>query len=205
MANKVKLICEFRVTLLGIEPAVWRMIQVPASYTFWDLHVAIQDSMGWLDYHLHQFQIKKPRGRKLIEIGIPDGESGDDPLPGWKVPISEYFGEPGARAAYVYDFGDQWRHEILLEGVRIRSETVKYPVCMDGERACPPEDCGSISGYQRLLKAIASPGTAIYREKCWWLKNHAKNYFPYRPDHFAPNQVEFSDSSKRLRMLFEHY
>ena len=204
MANKGKLIYEFRVTLLGIEPPIWRTIQVSAAYSFWDLHVAIQDSMGWLDYHLHEFRIKKPRGRKPIEIGIPDGESDHDPLPGWKVPISDYFNEPGVRATYVYDFGDQWLHEILLEGVRIRSKSVNYPVCIDGERACPPEDCGSIDGYKRLIDAISSPGTTVYREKCEWLKNHAKNYFPYRPNHFVPSEVEFWDSSKRLRMLFEN-
>ncbi len=86
--------------------------------------------MGWLDYHLHKFRVKKPRGRKLIEIGIPDTETDRSVLPGWDVPISTYFTEPGVSAAYDYDFGDGWRHEILLEGILIKDISVKYPVCV---------------------------------------------------------------------------
>ena len=200
-----KLIYQFRVELLEIEPSIWRRIQVPADYSFWDLHVAIQDSMGWLDYHLHEFRIKKPRGRKLIEIGLPDTETDRSVLPGWEVPISAYFTEPGVLAAYDYDFGDGWRHEVLLEGILLKDTSVKYPVCVAGERACPPEDCGGVSGYEGLLKVLAAPGTAKYKDMATWLKNHAKNYFPYRPDHFNPNGVKFWNPSKRLRMAFgEH-
>jgi len=72
------LVHQFRVTLFEVEPTVWRRIQTPAGCSFWDLHVAIQDSMGWLDSHLHAFRIKKPRGRKVWEIGFPD-EFRDDP------------------------------------------------------------------------------------------------------------------------------
>ena len=161
--------------------------------------------MGWLDYHLHEFRVKKPRGRKLIEIGIPDAETDRNVLEGWDVSISTYFTEPGVSAAYDYDFGDGWHHEILLEGILIKDVSVKYPVCVAGERACPPEDCGGIRGYERLLKVLASPGTEKYKDMSGWLKNHAKNYFPYRPDHFDPNGVKFWNPSKRLRMAFgEH-
>ena len=63
---------QFKISLDNISPSVWRRIQVPETYTFWDLHVAIQDSMGWLDYHLHQFETKNPKtGAKEI-IGIPE-------------------------------------------------------------------------------------------------------------------------------------
>jgi hypothetical protein len=86
-----KLIYQFRVELLEIEPSIWRRIQVPAEYSFWDLHVAIQDSMGWLDYHLHEYRVKRPHGRKVVEIGIPDTETDREVLSGWEVPISAYF------------------------------------------------------------------------------------------------------------------
>lgn len=78
---------DFKVTLLDTTPAIWRRIQVPEKYTFWDLHVAIQDSMDWLDYHLHSFRFGK--GRPRWEIGIPDDEGFDDLkiLPGWEVPM----------------------------------------------------------------------------------------------------------------------
>jgi len=200
-----KLVFQFRITLMEIQPAIWRRIQVPADYSFWDLHVAIQDSMGWLDYHLHEFRVKKPHGRKVVEIGIPDTETDRDVLPGWEVLISAYFVEPGVVAAYDYDFGDGWHHEILLEGVLLKERSVKYPVCVAGECACPPEDCGGIPGYERLLEALANPKSDEYKETIDWLKGHAKNYFPYKPNHFSPVDVEFFNPAKRWKIAFGNH
>lgn len=197
-----KLIYQFRVELLEIEPSIWRRIQVPAEYSFWDLHVAIQDSMGWLDYHLHEFKIKKPHGRKVAEIGIPDTETDRNVLPGWEIPISTYFVEPGVAAAYDYDFGDGWHHKILLEGILLKESSTKYPVCVAGARACPPEDCGGIPGYERLLKVLSKPHTNEYKDMVAWLKGHAKNYFPYQPDYFAPIEIEFWNPAKRWKIAF---
>lgn len=184
------------------QPAIWRRIQVPTDYSFWDLHVAIQDSMGWLDYHLHEFRVKKPRQRKVTEIGIPDTETDRDVLPGWEVLISDFFIEPGVTAAYDYDFGDGWYHEILLEGVLLKESSVKYPVCIAGECACPPEDCGGIPGYERLLDVLANPQSDEYKETTDWLKGHAKNYFPYKPNHFSPADVKFFNPAKRWKIAF---
>ena len=194
-----KLIYQFRVTLQGIDPPIWRQVQVPSEYSFWSLHVAIQDSMGWLDYHLHEFRLHKPRGRKVVEIGFPDTESERKVLPAWGVSISEYFAEPGNKAEYEYDFGDGWFHEVLLEGILLRNASADYPMCIAGERACPPEDCGSTSGYERLLRILKLPSHKDYNETVSWLKGHAKNYFPYDPEHFDPAEVSFSNPAKRLR------
>ena len=77
----------------GIEPTIWRRIQIPENYSFWDLHVAIQDSMGWQDCHLHQFQIADPVNNNQTHIGIPDDEFLDEDmpviLPGWETNISD--------------------------------------------------------------------------------------------------------------------
>jgi hypothetical protein len=199
-----KLIYQFRVTLLGIEPAIWRRIQVSENYTFWDLHVAIQDAMGWLDYHLHAFQIKNPHRRESIEIGIPDTDTGigRDVLAGWEVPIADYFDKPGDAVAYDYDFGDSWQHEVLLEGILLKEPSVKYPVCMAGENACPPEDCGGIPGFERLLETLAHPKSKEYKETTSWLKGHVKNYFPYYPDRFDAAQVKFTNPTKRWKTAF---
>ena len=197
-----KLIYQFRIDLLGIKPGIWRRIQIPASYSFWDLHVAIQDSMGWLDYHLHEFRVKSPSGRKVIEIGIPDTESDRDILAGWGVPVSDHFEEPGVAAAYDYDFGDGWQHKVLLEGILLKELSVKYPVCIAGERACPPEDCGGVVGYESLLRVLSKPRTNEYKEMVSWLKGHAKNYFPYQAEHFSPEEVKFWDPAKRRKIAF---
>ena len=132
---KHHLIYQFKVSLEEIEPTIWRRIQVPARYSFWDLHVALQDAMGWLDYHLHAFRVRRPHQRKMIEIGIPDDGEGDiDVLPGWTIPIRDIFTEPGQTAFYLYDFGDSWKHEVLLEGILLKEKGGKYPRCLAGER-----------------------------------------------------------------------
>ena len=201
--NPNQLIYQFKVTLQEIEPTIWRRLQVPAKYSFWDLHVAIQDAMGWLDYHLHEFRLRKLHGRKQIEIGIPDEESGDDEvLPGWKIPIRDYFKEPGQTALYIYDFGDDWKHDLVFEGILLKEKDVTYPCCMSGERACPPENCGSIPGYYRVVDILKDPKDAEYQETIQWLKGHAKNNDPYDPDAFDPGQVYFDNPKQRWRLAF---
>jgi len=200
--NSKNLIYQIKITLNGITPPIWRRIQVPAKYTFWDLHVAIQDSMGWLDYHLHVFRIQKRNKRSAVEIGIPDEEYVDNVLPGWEVNVSDYLSEPGAFAYYDYDFGDGWGHDVLLEGVLLAEPGERYPKCVGGERACPPEDCGGLGGYHNLIQVLRKRGNREYRETVAWLQNHAKNYYPFKPDHFDPKEIRFWDPKKRLKIAF---
>jgi hypothetical protein len=194
-----RLILQFTITLLGIDPPVWRRIQVPAEYTFWDLHVAIQDSMGWLDCHLHMFSFGK-----RITIGIPDEE---DPrnktLPGWDTYVEEYFVSLGTRTLYDYDFGDGWRHDVLFEGILSRERGTKYPVCIGGARACPPEDCGGLGGYTDMISILRNPHHEEHRQMIGWLKGHAKNYYPFDPERFEPAQVLFDNPKRRLKRTID--
>ena len=153
---------QFKISLVGIEPPIWRRIHVPSDYSFWDLHVAIQDAMGWLDYHLHVFQIVNPDTKKLEEIGIPDEDGELDILPGWEFWIADYFSSEGVRAEYEYDFGDSWEHEVVLE--KILDQEIDSPVCLAGERHCPPEDCGGIGGYEDFLDVIFDPDSETRQE-----------------------------------------
>jgi hypothetical protein len=188
-------IYEFKVTLLDTKPAIWRRIQVPETYTFWDLHVAIQDSMGWLDCHLHAFRFGK--GRPRWEIGIPDDDGFDDLriLPGWEVPISEYF-DVGTECLYEYDFGDSWVHALTLEGMLLAKKGQRYPVCLEGERACPPEDCGGVGGYYRLLEILSDPTHEEYDEFIAWLGG------THDPISFDPTKVKFDNPKKRWKSAF---
>ena len=188
---------------MEIESPIWRVVEVPSTYTFWDLHVAIQDSMGWLDYHLHSFSLLPPGKRKPVLIGIPDDEYEDNPLPGWEVPIGQFFTEPGDEVNYDYDFGDGWHHKIVLEGIYLQEDKKKYPNCLYGERACPPEDCGGIPGYYNLLDILQDKDHEEHDDMNQWLKGHAKNYYPYNPDHFDPDEVEFWNPKKRWKMAFD--
>ena len=197
------IIYQFKIELAEIEPTIWRVIQVPSKYTFWDLHVAIQDAMGWLDYHLHVFRMKMPHKKSYTEIGIPHEDFDDDKiLPGWQIFIADYFTEPGKSAIYDYDFGDSWSHYVLLEGILLKEKGVKYPICIQGERACPVEDCGGVPGYYNMVEILANPKHPEYMEYIEWLKGHAINYFPYDPSNFDPGKVHFWNPKKRFEMAF---
>ncbi len=202
MGSKSARVMRFRISLSGIEPPIWRMFDVPETYSFWDLHVAIQDSMGWLDYHLHSFNPPRRHGRIRSKVGIPDEEFDDGTVAGWEVPTSKFFMEVGDSLEYDYDFGDGWTHEVTLVGVLLREPGRKYPVCVDGGRACPPEDCGGIAGYEELLEVLADPSHEEHKGMTEWLKGHAKSYWPYRPDEFDPSLVEFDNPKKRLKGVF---
>lgn len=200
------LVCQFKITLQDIEPPVWRRIQVPLKYNFWDLHVAIQDAMGWLDCHLHAFYFKKPGKKHKVEIGIPGEEfDGEVILPGWEIMISEHFPVLGSEALYVYDFGDDWRHNIILEGYLIKEKRGKYPICIGGERACPPEDCGGVPGYYNLQKILADPSHEEHKEMQTWLKGYGRRYYPFDSDTFDPSKVRFDNPKKRWKIAFSSW
>lgn len=196
-------IYQFHIRLQEIEPPIWRRIQVSDTYTFWGLHVAIQDAMGWLDYHLHAFRFRPRHKRDSIEIGIPSAEWDDlETLPGWEIKLSDYLHEPGQRMQYEYDFGDGWIHDVLFEGILVKEKGAKYPKCIGGEGACPPEDCGGVPGYYDLLEILKDPDHEEYEEMVSWLKGHLKKYYPYHPDEFQPEKVRFSNPTTRWKRAF---
>ena len=191
-------VIQFKVTLKAVRPSVWRRIEVPALYTFWDLHVAIQDAMGWSDYHLHAFRVRNRRG-KIDDIGIPDDDAFEgDPafLPGWQVRVADYLDTVGARAVYEYDFGDDWVHELRVEAIGPRAPRVKYPRCVAGARRCPPEDCGGPYGYAELLTTIRDPSHEEHESMLEWLGG------PFDPVAFDPAAVRFDNPAKRWKIAF---
>lgn len=201
MATSFKRVYQFRVELKGIAPPIWRTIQVPETYSFWDLHVAIQDAMGWLDYHLHQFDVVNPETGVKEGIGIPDEEFGGDGvgevLPGWKKKIASYFSADKPAVDYSYDFGDGWVHEVRLEKILPREKGVRYPVCIAGKRACPPEDCGGVWGYQNLLEILSDPGHKEHASTLDWLGGR------FDPEAFDAEDVRFDDPKERWRLAFK--
>jgi len=147
-------ILQMRVELLLMPLPVWRRFLVPVHYSFWDLHVAIQDAMGWEDRHLHQFTLDDPATGERVRLGIPD-DSGfygvNEVLPGWEHRVTRFL-KPGALPAlYTYDFGDEWQHEVMLEEALPPNRTLALPLCLEGEGLCPPEDCGGPAGCLDLI------------------------------------------------------
>lgn len=197
MRRKFNQVYQFKVTLKGIRPPIWRRIQVPETYTFWDFHVAIQDVMGWLDYHLHEFEIRNPTNGLKVTIGLQDDDFPKRNLLDWAQKIANYFSLENPSADYIYDFGDYWVHRIKLEKILPREKNVDYPICVKGKRAAPPEDCGGVSGYENILDVIKNPGHVEYEETIEWLGEE------FDPEHFDPKEVNFDDPAARLKMALE--
>lgn len=200
-----KLIYQFKITLKDISPPIWRRIQVPSTYTFWDLHVAIQDAMGWLDCHLHEFRIRAKTGETLV-FGIPSEDddfllTDERALPGWKHKISKYEEIIPSTFVYAYDFGDDWRHKIDFEEVKPAEPGVAYPRCIKGKRACPPEDSGGAWRYPDLLDVLADPEHPEHEDTVQWIEAQKGDIFD--PEHFDPAEVEFDDPKERLKNLLE--
>lgn len=193
---------QFLVVLLKTNPLVWRRIQVPDDYSFWDLHVAIQDAMGWQDCHLHEFRLVNPTNGKGERMGIPDRDFPDERpcTPDWQVPISTYFNWESAgeapSASYVYDFGDDWQHAVTCEDV-LPAGSRTLPRCVAGSRACPPEDCGGVHGFEDFLSAIANPKHPEHAQLVEWSGG------AYDPERFSPARVVFDDPRKRWRRAFQ--
>jgi hypothetical protein len=197
--NRARDALRFLVELQGIEPPIWRELLVPARYTFWDLHVAIQDGMGWDDRHLHEFRVPGPTGDAELALGIPDDDGFDvgyEVLPGWEYTVADYVNEAGATMRYDYDFGDDWRHTVTLLEVTPRDKGTRYPRCIAGERACPPEDCGGPAGYRHLLEALLDPGHPEHEFITDWLPPG------WAPGVFEPSTVRFQDPKARWRRAF---
>ncbi len=200
----VHVVYRFGVHLRGTDPPIWRLIDVPGEYRFWDLHVAIQDAMGWLDYHLHEFSITAPDSGRPVTIGMPDYGC-HEVLPDSECAIADYFRSPGDAATYVYDFGDGWQHELALSRVLPSEPGVRYPICRDGERACPPEDCGGVGGFRRFLDILADPDHKEHDDMVTWLMDHVGPYHPYDPEDFDPAAVAFDDPLERWLRAFEDW
>lgn len=198
-ASRATTVHQFKITLDDIKPPIWRRIQLPSDATFWDLHCAVNDAIGWKDMHLHAFQIgNKHHG---IDIGIPMEDdmpwSDATTLAGWDVPIASHLNEPGARCTYNYDFGDDWSHAIVLEAITPREARAKYPRCLAGARACPPEDCGGVPGYARLCDVLKNPSDTDEEaeELLDWLGDN------FDPEAFDAGKVKFSSAARRLKAL----
>ncbi|MGB7534069.1 MAG: plasmid pRiA4b ORF-3 family protein [Halobacteriota archaeon] len=194
MKKKFNQVYQFKITLEGIKPPIWRRMQVPETYTFWDLHVAIQDAMGWIDYHLHEFELENPSTGLTVNIGSPNEDFGEEVLPEGEQKIADYFSMENRSADYVYDFGDSWEHKIQLEKILPREKDINYPICIKGKRACPPEDCGGIWGYEELLEIIRNPEHEEYEEMLEWLGGE------FDPEDFDVEEVSFADPDKRRKM-----
>ena len=182
---------QLKVTLNGTKPPVWRRILVDGSATLDQLHEVIQGAFGWWNYHLHEFEI----GGTRYGIPDPDWDFGPPTRDERRTRLDKV-AKVGSSFRYTYDFGDYWEHRIKVEKVLDASADRLVPSCVDGRRACPPEDCGGPWGYMDLLAILADPTHPEHAERVEWVEGmHAG---PFQPEAFDP--AEFDDNLHSLRL-----
>lgn len=142
-------IYQLKVTLDNIQPPIWRRLQVPADTPLDVLHVILQFAMGWEDAHLHSFEI----GGKTYTLPDEDGGMSGGSEVEDLYTLGEVVPGEGASFKYTYDFGDTWEHTLVVEKTLPPDPDIEYPICLEGARACPPEDIGGAIGYLEMLAA----------------------------------------------------
>lgn len=173
MGTMPRQIYQLRIALTEVTPSVWRRVLVPGGYTLDRVHRVIQHAMGWQDLHLHSFEV----GGKQYGEPDPVGELAvRDEL---DARLDAVVGK-GDVFRYTYDFGDWWEHEVTVEDVFAAEPDERYPICVAGGRACPPEDVGGAYGYGELLEALDDPGHLRHDALSGWLGR------AHDPDEFDP-------------------
>jgi len=160
---------QLKIELEGVSPPIWRRVLVPGNISLGRLHAVIQLVMGWDNDHLHQFIIDK---QAYSDPDFELNEAGGAPrvLNEIKTLLKEIAPRAGKVLVYEYDFGDSWTHRIKVEKILNQGPITGSAVqCIDGARACPPEDCGGVWGYEDLLQALKDPKHAGHESTLEWL------------------------------------
>jgi hypothetical protein len=171
------IVYQIKVTLKGSKPPIWRRIQVTSDTTLARLHRILQRVMGWEGYHLYQFAVG---GMEYSDPRVLEEMEGKDAR---KVTLATVVRGEKSKFLYEYDFGDRWDHKLLIEKILPRDEGKRYPLCLTGKRACPPEDCGGIWGYAGFLEAIRDPKHPEHEDMLEWVGGE------YDPDVFDLDEV----------------
>ncbi len=177
---------QLKVVLRASKPAIWRRLQVPANANLGWLHAVLQVAMGWTNSHLHHFLVGGTR--------YSDPQFDDDMVIGAEPDLDEAKvrlaqivpNTPKFHFVYEYDFGDSWWHEITVEKtLPIDVVASTTALCLDGARACPPEDCGGVWGYDNLLKVLKNRKHPEHRSMKEWIGG------AWDADAFNPAEVNF--------------
>ena len=177
-------IFRIEIVLVDVDPVVRRVVEVPGEMSLAVLHEVVQDAMGWEHSHLHEFDVDGAR------YGLPD--------PDWDTAVADesqvkLFGllKTGDQADYVYDFGDNWHHRLVVEEVSAPEAGVRYPRCVAGQGACPPEDVGGVFGFEEFIEALADPAHPEHAERVeWWGSNR-----------FDPHRFDLDSTDRALGRL----
>jgi hypothetical protein len=161
---------QLKVTLRDIRPLIWRRLQVPSDATLLDLHFVLQRAFDWDNSHLHEFEGGSSRAKR-VRYGCPEPDDFMSSVPlldEAEVSLAAALPAKGSGLLYRYDFGDDWKHDILVEKVLAAAPGVTRPRCLAGRRAGPPEDCGGPWSYEDFVAALADPNDEDHEERREW-------------------------------------
>lgn len=178
MATNLREIYQIKITLKGIRPPIWRRFLVRSNIKLDEFHEILQIVMGWSNSHLHGFV----SGDTVYSEPDPDFDL-DEIEDERKVKLASVLTYEGDKLRYDYDFGDNWEHDVVLEKILPFTPKQQLPFCLKGKRACPPEDCGGIWGYQNLLNIISNPEHEDHDEWLEWLPEN------FDPESFSADNV----------------
>jgi hypothetical protein len=183
MAPMPQAVYQFKLTLKDVKPPIWRRFQVSNTMSLQKFHQVIQRLMGWANCHLHEFEIEGARyGKPQEDCPGPLDEKGRR--------IRDFHLRLKDKIRYTYDFGDDWRIDLLLEKVLPRQRE-SGPVCLGGARSGPPEDSGGPCGYEVKLEALKDPSHPEYEALRMWF-----------PPNFDPEAFSIEAVNRRLRSEF---
>ncbi len=160
--QKAQTVLQIRIDLEDVDPPIWRRLLIPSDIRLSRLHDVFQAAMGWTDSHLHAFTI----GTKRYGMHLDDYL--EDELDEKKFTLAKAIGKV-RQFRYEYDFGDGWQHQAVVEDTFTDPIGLTFAVCLDGQRSCPPEDCGGAYGYADMLEAVSDPKHEEFDEYTEWL------------------------------------
>jgi len=174
--SRPKQLYQLKIKLRDISPPIWRRVLVSNHIYFTDLHDIIQMYFSWQGYHLHEFYFQHPyiSNVKLYIEGIIEGGVASEiedyyHFKADDLRLCDIFSSSQRRVYYVYDFGDNWVHLILLEKIFPYKEMSDKAICVGGKRTAPPEDCGGPWGYQEFVDIVQNPNHPEYKEMIEWI------------------------------------
>ena len=166
-------ILQLKITLDQIEPPIWRRVEVKDDISFYELHHVIQIAMGWWNTHLFEFEAGGYTIGVIEGSMVPEGTLGSK-----EVRLSRLLDTEKMKFKYLYDFGDNWDHEIEIEKIIPEVSGRSYPTCIGGERNCPPEDIMGFPGYMNLVEIMKDKNHPEYQGMLEWLGEE------YDPEYF---------------------
>lgn len=168
-------ILQLHISLENSDPLIYRTIQLKTGTSFFELHHIIQIAMGWQNYHLFEFNLDGYRIGMIDETDKSSGYGSDQVLDATIILLTDILSCEKDSFVYTYDFGDCWLHNITIEKNLKKVPKVSYPICIEGQLNCPPEDCGGVSGFNYILSIIGDKKHPEYKDTRQWV---GKKYDP---------------------------